>query len=226
MKHIAKFLNNEPNSLKKYRETTENATYSGYVDKDIETGEEKPLKKALATEQGYICCYCNNRIEIDKMTVEHYKPQSLYPKDDLNYMNLLGSCKNEERDCSEIRGNEILTHINPLKKGIEGLFGYRKKLSKEGHAIGYEIYALSGKYQSELEKEIVILGLNEEKLCLARKIAIEREQNKLNKIGKGLRTKSEISDRMNQFLNPKPKILAPFCMAILWYLQEKLAKRN
>jgi hypothetical protein len=64
MKRIIK--GSEPPCLLKYRQTA-SATYEDYRPKD-------PLKKALLTEQGYICCYCMKRISEEKMEIEHFKP--------------------------------------------------------------------------------------------------------------------------------------------------------
>jgi hypothetical protein len=87
MKYIVKDIRNEPNALRKYRNETPNAHYKGYTDKDIETDEAHPLKKALLKEQGHICAYCMGPISLQlneqhkpKIEVEHFEPQDSTPE--------------------------------------------------------------------------------------------------------------------------------------------------
>lgn len=90
MKHIVK--STEPNSLKNYRNTTPNASYSG-IDK-------KEVQKSLLAEQGHICAYCMRRISLKrdktlrkpKIEIEHYRSQHLHPNLVLSYGNMLGVC--------------------------------------------------------------------------------------------------------------------------------------
>ena len=56
MKHILK--NNEPTSLRIYRDSTPNATYTGFPSK-------KDIQESLLDEQGHICAYCMQRISLD-----------------------------------------------------------------------------------------------------------------------------------------------------------------
>jgi uncharacterized protein (TIGR02646 family) len=115
MKHIIKNINNAPNALTKYRRTP-NAAYDGYIDTDESTGEKSVLKKALADEQGWICCYCMNTLKIGEITVEHYIPQSRHEaspyseqehrQNELNYINMLASCHTKLRDWSKEAGSK------------------------------------------------------------------------------------------------------------------------
>ncbi len=57
--------------------------------------EKEPVRDMLLTDQGYLCCYCMRRIDKENMKVEHYRPQSLYPKEELVWKNLLAVCKRE-----------------------------------------------------------------------------------------------------------------------------------
>ena len=36
------------------------------------------MQEALASEQGFVCCYCMRAISLDKMIIEHFKPEGLY----------------------------------------------------------------------------------------------------------------------------------------------------
>lgn len=96
MRHITK--GREPESLTRYR-TTAGACYDDYAEKD-------DVRRALLREQGHICCYCMQRISVDKMRIEHWEPQhgeEGASERDLTYANLLGACPGGERSTEERR---------------------------------------------------------------------------------------------------------------------------
>jgi uncharacterized protein (TIGR02646 family) len=208
----------------------EGASFSGFGDKDNETGETKPLKKAIAKEQGYICCYCMRRIYPEKdfrvspneMTVEHYVAQAWHPDSpydpdfhrlhELDYGNLLGSCKGDGRDCSEIRGNRPLT-IDPRKEECEALVRFKKN----GEAKSTD---------SRIEKEInEVLMLNTKRLVLNRKAVIDQARRNLPKKNSNqpLR-KSSIASAINDWLRLENGQYREYCMAAVHYLQSKMQK--
>jgi hypothetical protein len=49
---------------------------------EIIIGTNEEVQKALADDQGWICCYCNKEITVlegkIQMKIEHYKPESIY----------------------------------------------------------------------------------------------------------------------------------------------------
>lgn len=245
MKHIIK-SKKEPEALKLYRETTPDARFKS------DFGEEKPLKKSIGSEQGWICCYCNQRIDLNAMTVEHYITQKRHSSspysqkkhtaNELNYKNLLGSCNTYERNCSGIRGNTFLHYINPLDKSCEEKLSYRKKIKNReekdfkgniikinSEVIGYEIYVAHGANQLEIQQEIdKVLQLNTDALCKAREIAIQRMQKKLHNENRKDWTNEMIEKEITEVLKRK-KIdssdmlgFSPFCMAVAHYLRTKL----
>lgn len=77
----------EPASLKAHR-LARHCDYDNYADKDA-------LRHSLVTEQRGICCYCMGRIKNgpNTMKIEHWRCQSGYPAEQLNYRNLLGACR-------------------------------------------------------------------------------------------------------------------------------------
>ncbi len=76
----------EPPSLTAHR-LTPHCDYDNYGDKDA-------LRHALVAEQRGICCYCMGRIRNGPATmkIEHWRCQSGYPDEQLDYRNLLGAC--------------------------------------------------------------------------------------------------------------------------------------
>jgi uncharacterized protein (TIGR02646 family) len=129
MKYIEKSLKNEPNSLKKYRETTPNASYAGY-------GSPNDLKKAILIEQGCICAYCMRRINFKsnihhkpQIEIEHIKPQEKYPELDLNYENLVGVCNGNlggNEHCDKSKKSTELRKLVPTNRNCESLIAYKK----------------------------------------------------------------------------------------------------
>lgn len=113
MIHILK--NREPQSFTTYR-LTQDASYA-----NIPSTVKDDLKKSLLKEQGELCAYCMSRISLEKMKIEHFLPQSVYPSEALEYSNLLAVCRGYEGECSQNqtcdtkKSNGIIS-INPLNK--------------------------------------------------------------------------------------------------------------
>jgi hypothetical protein len=181
MKHIIKNINNAPNALTKYRRTP-NAAYDGYIDTDESTGEKSVLKKALADEQGWICCYCMNTLKIGEITVEHYIPQSRHEaspyseqehrQNELNYINMLASCHTKLRDCSKERGNKPLYKLDPRQAESS------ERIVKYNTADGSIMAAFDNDSmtQDELDK---VLQLNTKELKNARKTVMDEAMKQL-----------------------------------------------
>lgn len=120
MKHIHKTAT-EPVELTAHKQAqTENwqPTYNNL--------DKKPIKNALMHEQGYICCYCESRLDVDDCHIEHLVPQSKC--DPLEYNNMLCSClsnlkKGVPNHCGHYKGNRILP-ITPLEPACEQAFSY------------------------------------------------------------------------------------------------------
>jgi len=103
--------------------------------------QKRALRKFILNyEQNYLCCYCEDKIDINNSHIEHVKPKSL---DIVNltfdYCNLAvscnGSCRNNEGDntrynCGHRKDNEDTQYdeskfLSPLKvKDIREYFEY------------------------------------------------------------------------------------------------------
>ncbi|MDO4540017.1 MAG: retron system putative HNH endonuclease [Syntrophomonadaceae bacterium] len=96
---------------------------------DFHGPQKQRLKETLLDEQGYICCYCMQRIGDYNSHLEHFKPQSKYPANDLDYDNILVSCDGYKLDashCGHRKGpwyNEALI-VSPLDEDVEAVFTY------------------------------------------------------------------------------------------------------
>lgn len=111
MKHIKK--GSEPPLMVAHRKQND-ANFC-----NIPTNSKNQLKTYLLAEQGHICCYCMQRIKKDTMKVEHWKPQKKYSEMQLDYKNLLASCKGGEgkikklQHCDTSKGEDEIT-ISPV----------------------------------------------------------------------------------------------------------------
>ena len=74
---------------------------------------KEDLKNALLEEQGYICCYCTQRIEYSTMKVEHFKSRNKHPKLKAEYSNLLGACQGNEK----LKSDNKKRHCDTCKDG-------------------------------------------------------------------------------------------------------------
>ena len=91
----------------------------------------KIVHQSLMIEQGFLCCYCESRVERDDSHVEHFRPKSKYGSQQLNYGNLHCSCQRElqggePRHCGNRKGNwfdeDLL--VSPLDSHCEERFLY------------------------------------------------------------------------------------------------------
>jgi uncharacterized protein (TIGR02646 family) len=137
---------------------------------------KEALKMELVKEQGFICCYCNRKINlepktadkvtIDDVTIEHFKPKGMFFSLTYDYNNLFASCDGfvsepKPRDtCCNIRRveNELLP-LCPTDIDIERHFAF---------TIDGQIEGLT----NEGNEMIQMLGLNIQKLNQEREAAI------------------------------------------------------
>jgi len=94
---------------------------------------KKDFTKDLIVEQGYICCYCEQKLNINDCHIEHLIPQKLdeFSEYLFDYNNLLCSCQleiesGEPRHCGNSKGSwydkDLL--VSPLDKNCETKFIY------------------------------------------------------------------------------------------------------
>lgn len=136
----------------------------------------KKVKKSLAQDQGFICCYCGRRIsgEHSDTQIEHLyaKGTSVYEEMQLDYeTNLLACCdggkqersngtiRKEDLYCESLKGDTILP-VNPLNIECENKFLF----SDDGEVIGVS---------KDAEVTIKILNLNSPVIKNMRKYAID-----------------------------------------------------
>jgi uncharacterized protein (TIGR02646 family) len=98
---------------------------------DLTADTKDSLRKSLCEEQGYLCCYCMQRIEpsISNMHIEHWQCQDNFPGRQLDYKNLLGACENSRgkkkasQYCAIKKDNGNL-QFSPAEHDIETMIKY------------------------------------------------------------------------------------------------------
>jgi uncharacterized protein (TIGR02646 family) len=93
--------------------------------------EKRVLHESLLREQGFVCCYCGNKIALDTSHIEHFRPQNPFAHLDLEFTNLHASCQGETEEpkpahCGHNKGNRFSehSHISPLEEDCERQFRY------------------------------------------------------------------------------------------------------
>ncbi len=127
MKHIVK--QREPKAFTDWKAlANENwqPTYS-----DLAGEPKKAVKETLMAEQGYLCCYCERRLNDDDSHIEHFRPQSDPAVDPLDFSNLLCSCQNqikkgEPRHCGNLKDDWFDQNllVSPLDPDCENRFAF------------------------------------------------------------------------------------------------------
>ena len=209
MKYIKK--GTEPASLTRFR-AAGGKNFDDYR-------EKKELSRQLMEEQGFICCYCMQRIKPKTVHIEHWKPQSLFPEFQLDYKNLLAVCDGNEGHqkhklhCDRKKGNTEIT-INPTKRQCESL----AKFSSNG-----EVYSDDETVSRELTG---VLNLNNQTLVINRKNALDFVVRKLmaeNRDGTWAKAVLEKEIRRWENTGTDGKY-EPFCRIVIFHLKKKLAK--
>jgi len=140
-------------------------------DWDNLAGEPKlNIHRALLMEQGYICCYCNQRIDETNSHIEHLMPRKLYKNRELEYNNILASCqknlkRKEPRHCGVLKDNwyDPMLMVSPLDKDCENRF----RFIEDGCILPVS------ESDDSAKTTITKLGLDIDKLKALRRKAIE-----------------------------------------------------
>lgn len=204
----------EPNSLVEYRKQAD-ATYKGYR-------EKQDVRDQLVQEQRGLCCYCQRRIRPTEvgMKIEHWHSKSpdKYPKEQLNYKNLLGACLGGQKHGEE---SPIATHhCDTLKDDDEICFC----LTDPAHPIETQIRFLGdGRIQSsdaDIERDInKFLNLNLSYLVENRRGVLKGFQDRLT-TGKKL----DVAKELSKWDGSQAGELPEYAQVIVYWLRKKQAR--
>lgn len=197
---------------------------------------KEELRQSLEEEQGFICCYCMKRIpqklttnEIAKnkpdCKIEHFKCQTRFRDQELNYQNLLLSCNGNHgfphnmQTCDTFKDDYDLTyHPSSRVRNIENLIKYKSN---------GEIYSEDGILNRELSE---VLNLNTKDLRDTRRDVYLFIQKRIILEGKRLNGKA-IQKRF--FESEKDRILKKikgklneYCMIGVYLINKKLRQMD
>ena len=203
MKHIKK--SEEPQEFKDWKQQ-QKSTGINYNYESFQNPEKRLVHSALLSDQGYICCYCCQKIEKETSHIEHFSPQSKTDAElSVTYSNLLASCGSSQhwpKHCGNQRENHPIP-VSPLQTNCEEYFRY----TGEGEIIPTNNLEL----QEKAKETIEILNLNHydlkqrrsEEFLLLEEMTDEEAQ-------KEAQLCSQLDDE---------KHYKQFCVAILYYLK-------
>ncbi len=194
--------------------------YPENYDKIFFKGVKPALQEGLCKEQGYICCYCMQRIEPTgtKMHVEHFRSQDSFKEDKYEYSNMLAACcgnsniKGAEKHCDASKAEGVLKY-NPSDSSsdIEVLISY----DPDG-----TIRSSDGEFDSQLNS---VLNLNAAFLKNNRK-AVKNAIVKHFKTS-GEWTKIQIDKVIRSYSDRNSRgQLKPYCGVATYYLKQRRAR--
>jgi uncharacterized protein (TIGR02646 family) len=239
MKNIIK--GKEPSSLTEYRcslkeENISNpksarSIFDNYPDKS------KELKKSLLEEQGFICCYCMQRIEHKSTTkIEHFKPISIYPRKALDYKNLFVACNGVTSISNDVDKNKI-HHCDTSKGDCESK--QRTNANKcnltinppdcEKYITGYSHHG-EIEFLDAVENDInEILNLNNHILKRNRVNTLKAVITEINKITKSRKSLWKVNTIKNKIKHYKDRDshgkYKPYCQVVIYSLEKRLARQ-
>lgn len=182
---------------------------------DFPGDKKRKLREHLIKEQGYICCYCMRRIQINNSHLEHFLPKDAFPDKDMDYGNMLASCEGEiigEDHCGHRKNNYYDNNmIIPTDTAIERMFYY---------TIKGEIFPNGKNQMRKTAKDMIReFGLNSFYLNRNRRLAIEESEV----FDDCDYSKEEIADIINYYNSMQNGKYQEYCNAIidglLWRLK-------
>lgn len=121
------------------------------------------IKALLLEEQGFVCCYCEQRIEVENSHIEHLASRKFHPKRTFDYSNLLACCLTPKQ-CGDLKGSKELK-IHPLLSDCREYFHF----TGDGRALPGGSPARSAEAKEAIDN---VLGLGVNALRAQRRAAI------------------------------------------------------
>lgn len=213
MKYINK--NQPPDSFLKWK-NSENENWQPTWD-NFQKPEKASVHNSLLKEQGFICCYCQQRITIKNSHIEHFKPRNQYPDLTLDYNNLIASCQGECETiplipvhCGHKKGEWYQENlmVSPLENDCSNFFRY----TEDGQILPTTIPNKEAAAKTTIEK----LDLNIDKLRKMRSKAIEGCLEDIENL-----KKSQIKKLIDYFAKPNENDEYEQCVSTIIYILKK-----
>jgi uncharacterized protein (TIGR02646 family) len=201
-----------PQSLVQHR-ANEHADYDNYQQKD-------DLRLSLAAEQGGICCYCMQRIRPtpETMKIEHWRCQTNYPDQQLDYANLLGACPGGQgrppnlQHCDTSKGDRDICRnpANPAHN-VEAFVSFLADGTIESSDATF-----NDEIQSVLNLNLLLMKRN-------RRAALDTFKQTL--AGRGGLNKGQLEREYVQWSSAGQGGLLPeYCQVVLYWLRKRIAR--
>jgi uncharacterized protein (TIGR02646 family) len=186
--------------------------------------EKLEVHRSLLIEQGYICCYCGQRIAKEESHIEHFQPRTTFPELTLSYGNFLASCpgyteetetetpiaKRSQEFCGQQKGawyDPMLT-VSPLQPDCETYFRY----TGQGAILPTQDNVKAMAAETTIEK----LALNHSRLNRSRKRVIEGILQDIETF-----SEDELTQLMQAYNHPDSDgNYVPFCGAVIYILEQ------
>jgi uncharacterized protein (TIGR02646 family) len=174
--------------------------------------ERAAVHISLLSEQGYICCYCCQRVDKTNSHIEHLDPQSKTDAElSVDYTNMLASCGRDTNKpgyrwpeyCGNKKGDRAIG-VSPLQSNCEDFFSY----SSNGEILPT---ANNLAYQQDAQRTIEVLGLNHSDLTKGRIQALQALEGITQE-------DAELLAQVCQQMNGEGRY-QPFCNAVLYFLK-------
>ena len=203
----------EPADLRAHRETS-HSDYDNYPGKD-------GLREALVGEQRGLCCYCMGPISAtpDRMKIEHWRSRAHYPKEQLDYANLLGAClggegrrrRRKDQHCDTRKADRDLLW-NPADPGhrVEARIRYGADGS---------VRSDHGEFDAQLES---VLNLNLPLLKNHRKSVLDAVLTWWSSLAEGV-GRSRLEREVGR-LTGGDGPLKPYVGVAVWWLERRIAR--
>ena len=204
----------EPASLTAHRQTPP-CDYDNYGPKD-------DLRQALVTEQRGLCCYCMGRIHNGPTTmkIEHWRSKTRYPKEQLNYRNLLGACLGgmgqppDLQHCDTRKGDRDL-QWNPADATHH--IGTRVRYELDG-SIHSDDTTFNDQLRQVLNLNLPLLKNNRKSVLDAVLDWWRREKERIG----GPVPREQFVRKRDGYITGTNAI-APYCQVAVWWLGQRLA---
>lgn len=201
----------EPQGLRSYRQATASLpTYRDLPDREA-------LRETLIQEQRGLCCYCMGRVQQKTASIEHWKPRSVYPEDELSWWNLFAVCpggagtgKVNEHCDKRKAATEISMY--PADPAIEQKVGF----SATGEVV-------SQYSDLDVQRQIdEVLGLNIERLKSNRNSVLKSLKEACQREAAGQWTRSFIEKKIARLESGDE--LVPYASFLVWWLRKALRR--
>ena len=180
------------------------------------------LRQALVTEQRGLCCYCMGRIHPEPMymKIEHWRSQTRYSAEQLDYRNLLGACLGREgqpyrlQHCDTKKGDMDL-RWNPAEPShrIEARVRYEPDGSIRADDANFD-----RQINDVLNLNLPVLKNNRRGLLDA---VLEWWGHEKARISGPVSRERFIRKRDEQ--SPSDGQLRPYCQVAVWWLERRIA---